>query len=531
MPYFVVGGFLSRSRIHGSEEGSKQSCTITDLGWRILCSAGLTLVCSAGFSPNAVAQGSFDFAVDAVRVDGNVDGSGAPNGASDFQDDFGDGSLTSPPTSAFHCLDPVSESGGFLNLRSADGTGPPTPPFLVDNCQLGGAPGPSVWRLIDGGGNSVIDAVFRADTPVPNSSYGLQLFTRGVPGPDEIINIQVGGNGTVAEVVALSFGVPGPSQLVSLAGVSRIGLRLSFDDSTNLVRASFSINDGASFTELSVPPGTIMVTNSEAVVSVFGAVRASPTTALPQPTYPIVFVHGLCSGDSTWDDTKKELEKRGFVFGGVLDISSSSQPMNRDFYAVNFQNRALQNGIADWTNQLETHLTTLSSLEGPGAQFILVAHSAGGLASRNYLQSSQFDSSGKVHHLITYGTPHQGSFLVDLFPLALCSPFSLFSSQGVVEMEPGSFFLNNLNAQAWDDGVLHTSLIGSSGNDSSGNPHDTVVTIDSQNMRNVGAPNHTADNQPKSPEADQRFREHSLCHQSKRPLWRRLSPHQRQFAR
>ena len=487
--FVSLGARLSRSRIHGSEGGSQQSCSITDSGWRAICSVGLTLVWLAGFSPNALAQGSFDFAVDAVRVEGNVNSSGSPDGSPDFQDGFTDNSLVNFPTSAFDCLQPVNESGGFLNLRSADGFNTGTPPFQVDNCGLGLGPGPSVWRLINGGGDSEIQAVFRADTPVPGAAYGLQLFTRGTQ--NENINIQVHGNGTTASIFANTVGVgPGPMQQVSLVGVSRIVLRLIYDDGTNQVAASFSTDGGASFTPLSVPsPGTVTTLGSEAVVSVFGSVISPPTTALQPPTFPIVLVHGICSDNSTWEGTKDALEQRGFDFGDVLDITSPSLPANGDFYTVKFQNPRIEDGIADWADQLTPHFSTLSSLEGPGAQFIVVAHSAGGLASRAYLQLPQ--AGDKFHHLITYGTPHQGSFAADtwlrhLFPL-VCD-FRPGKTQGAIEMEENSPlpFLNNLNAQKWDPDPLYTSLIGNWASLS-----DLIVTIDSQNMRNVGAPNHT----------------------------------------
>jgi hypothetical protein len=118
--------------------------------WRTVGSTGLTVLCLVGLSANALAQGSFDFALDAMRVDGNLNASGTPNGVRDFLNDFNDASLVTLPTSAFHCLQPVSESGSFLRLRTADGFNTFSPGFRVDNCLLGGEPGPSAWRLING---------------------------------------------------------------------------------------------------------------------------------------------------------------------------------------------------------------------------------------------------------------------------------------------------------------------------------------------------------------------------------------------
>src|SRR5438093_6091360 len=82
----------------------------------------------------SLAQLGFDFAVDSLRIDGNIF----------FLDDFNDGSVTAPPTSAFACVGGKvpTESGGFFNLRSADGADLFTDPisgtvFLVKHCILG----------------------------------------------------------------------------------------------------------------------------------------------------------------------------------------------------------------------------------------------------------------------------------------------------------------------------------------------------------------------------------------------------------
>src|SRR5205807_129748 len=61
---------------------------------------------------------TFDFAIDQLTIDGNVNSSGNSDGVPDFFDDFNDGSTTTPPTSALTCFMPTDESGGFLNLRS-----------------------------------------------------------------------------------------------------------------------------------------------------------------------------------------------------------------------------------------------------------------------------------------------------------------------------------------------------------------------------------------------------------------------------
>jgi hypothetical protein len=207
---------------------------------------------------------SFDFAVDFLSVAGNV------NGGAGFFDDFNDGSLTTPPTSNITCASPVSESGGFLRLNSADGADGSSPGFLIDNCALGlNAP---AFRLNDGSGNSVITASFRADVPGPGQGAGLQLFTFGT---NEIVNINFS---TGPFVVAVAHPANGPQSVqavpIDLTGVQRVMLRLTFNDATNQVTHSYSLNGGVTFTDIVLPqPGKVMTTGSQAVVSVFGSVQ------------------------------------------------------------------------------------------------------------------------------------------------------------------------------------------------------------------------------------------------------------------
>jgi hypothetical protein len=217
----------------------------------------------------ATAHPSFDFAVDFLSVVGNA------NGVAGFFDDFNDGSLTTPPTSNITCnlnTAPVSESGGFLHLSSADGANTFSPGFLVDNCILG--QNAAAFRLNDGSGNSVITASFRVDVPSTGQGAGLQLFTFGT-NTNELVNINFS---TGPSVVALVQPASGPqfaqSVPINLTGVQRVMLRLTFNDATNQVTHSYSLNGGATFTDIVLPqPGKVMTTGSQAVVSVFGSVQ------------------------------------------------------------------------------------------------------------------------------------------------------------------------------------------------------------------------------------------------------------------
>jgi len=102
----------------------------------------------------------------------------------------------------------------------------------------------------------------------------LQLFTYGT-NTNELVNINFS-NGPV--VVALVQPATGPQAVqavpIDLTGVQRVMLRLTFNDSTNQVTHSYSLNGGATFTDIVFPqPGKVMTIGSQATVSVFGSVQ------------------------------------------------------------------------------------------------------------------------------------------------------------------------------------------------------------------------------------------------------------------
>ena len=190
-----------------------------------------------------------------------------------------------------------------------------------------------------------------------------------------------------------------------------------------------------------------------------------------QPVYPIIFVHGLNSSDQTWEETIRFMrdhygwddpfaDNEQGVFHAVLNASDLSTHYGMDV-RVDFSNEHndLYNGhiflinFKNWwdpaTEELKSHqnrellqnknfsesnesaivkqgyalgLMIQKVLAASGASnVILVGHSMGGLAAREYLQRR--DSSGKpmwwafpdeadghrVAKLVTTGTPHAGS--------------------------------------------------------------------------------------------------------------------------
>lgn len=163
--------------------------------------------------------------------------------------------------------------------------------------------------------------------------------------------------------------------------------------------------------------------------------------------YPIIFVHGLTGGHTTWGAWKKTWTDRGFKFGGRLsyhlefddnlkycnfnqDLRRFTRPIQQgDFYIVNFNTdydgNDLGEGIFSFINQTNSNQAAVIK-QGyvlrdviqqvlavtKKEKVVLVGHSMGGLAIREYLQNPTFwvaQNSHRVAKYVSVGTPHHGS--------------------------------------------------------------------------------------------------------------------------
>ena len=168
--------------------------------------------------------------------------------------------------------------------------------------------------------------------------------------------------------------------------------------------------------------------------------------------YPIIFIHGLNSSSETWNSTSNYLDSQyGFTFGGRFDFCLSADGnhnlANKNFYPTSgadiaaFETTTLQNGdyyyvnfdvningsigTSVYSNQsavtkqgvaVKKAVERVLALTGKD-KVILVGHSMGGLASREYIQNSNNWQPDGMHHVakfLTLGTPHGGSNASDI---------------------------------------------------------------------------------------------------------------------
>lgn len=183
--------------------------------------------------------------------------------------------------------------------------------------------------------------------------------------------------------------------------------------------------------------------------------KSAQRTALNiQLPYPVLFVHGLNSSSETWSSFKNYLTSTGLSDGGTMnyclnsdndlyysnltDITDFNSPISAgDLYFINFNVDA--DGTAYGSSHNTTSQSNLAAIVKQGRaiksaiahilqvtnknKVVIVAHSMGGLATREYLQNPNLWQADNQHHiakLFTLGTPHGGSntsgtFLGSLF--------------------------------------------------------------------------------------------------------------------
>lgn len=167
--------------------------------------------------------------------------------------------------------------------------------------------------------------------------------------------------------------------------------------------------------------------------------------------YPIIFIHGLNSSSETWNDATDYYDTQySFTYGGRFDFclnadnnnattnknffptagadiaAFESFVQNGDYYYVNFNvnpNGSVgttvlsnQSAVAKQGAAVKFAVQRVMAVTGKD-KVILVGHSMGGLASREYIQNSynwQADNQHHVAKFLTLGTPHGGSNASDI---------------------------------------------------------------------------------------------------------------------
>ena len=110
----------------------------------------------------------------------------------------------------------------------------------------------------------------------------------------------------------------------------------------------------------------------------------------------MVLVHGFVCNRGVWTPWLRELQRRGVPYATV-----NLEPV---FGSVDEYAPLIDAAVARAT-------------AATGLPPLLVGHSMGGLAIRAWLRASGNNAMQRVHHIVTLGTPHHGTWLARFSPL------------------------------------------------------------------------------------------------------------------
>ena len=102
----------------------------------------------------------------------------------------------------------------------------------------------------------------------------------------------------------------------------------------------------------------------------------------------VVFIHGFFCNRGFWNPWLKRLQGTGHAF-----------------VAVNLE--PIFGSIDDYTPEIDVAVRQITEVTGMAP--LVVCHSMGGLAVRAWLQNMKAEA--RVHHVVTIGTPHAGTWL------------------------------------------------------------------------------------------------------------------------
>ncbi|MGZ4955426.1 MAG: esterase/lipase family protein [Methylobacter sp.] len=218
--------------------------------------------------------------------------------------------------------------------------------------------------------------------------------------------------------------------------------------------------------------------------------------------YPVIFIHGIASSADTWIPYRNYLINNAtWIFGGIPTYNqvtktttiscpvNPSQPVSctgnaGDFYTLNFSdNQGLSFDVQG--GELAAIIKAVLDANPGKTQVLLISHSMGGLAAREYLQGlarelnavTTIPYRGDAVKLISVGTPHQGSFLADACHnsfdilnisgnIGICSLLPVQIDQNSIAIQdlqpnsPALNVLNDLTTHPLPANVSYVSIIG-----------------------------------------------------------------------
>ncbi len=186
------------------------------------------------------------------------------------------------------------------------------------------------------------------------------------------------------------------------------------------------------------------------IATAVAVVAALAPAATASAVEPILFVHGWNSSGSIWNTMIGRFQADGWTAAQTNNWSYNTAQSN-----------------VTTAGQVNTKVDQIRAATG-AAKVDIVSHSMGGLNTRYYLKN--LGGAAEVDEWVSLGGPNHGTTTANL----------CFWNTSCFEMQPGSTFLNNLNAGDETPGAVNYRTWWS--------PCDSVINPDSS-VSLVGATN------------------------------------------
>ena len=153
-------------------------------------------------------------------------------------------------------------------------------------------------------------------------------------------------------------------------------------------------------------------------------------------TYPIILLHGSGAHRAEFYDTIKMLKNK--YNGSIIALTYDSEIYNDNYDGMIRKKIKKINKVHHRKDSIEyyTDIITAKLKFYNFDKVIFVGHSLGGLVAAQYA----CDNTDKVHAIVTFGTPFQGTPRISQFPFS----WYFANSKRYQDMKIGSNFLRNL---------------------------------------------------------------------------------------
>ena len=201
-------------------------------------------------------------------------------------------------------------------------------------------------------------------------------------------------------------------------------------------------------------------------------------------TYPVIFVHGhapyalmndLGYSIKAFESMQNKFEKWGYIDEGVIipdelpqintgEWGKFSKPITirTTYYLEVYDKNGNPTGKRDTGKSINTYANRLKTVVAATKRYtgkdkvIIIAHSMGGLVSREYI--AHFGGNEDVYKLITIGTPNQGIHGIGIS--GLCGVGNLATIKECQEMRANSEFLERLNEDETPPNTQYLTIAG-----------------------------------------------------------------------